>query len=125
MTTSGVGEFQGAFLYRYLNEGFSGGEKKRLEILQLLMLSPKLAVLDEPDSGLDIDAMKIVANGISLARQRGITIVLITHYKRLLDYLSPDRVVVLGNGKLIKDGDIGLAEQIESEGYDFVYRQIS
>ena len=114
-----------AFLYRYLNEGFSGGEKKRLEILQLLMLSPKLAVLDEPDSGLDIDAMKIVANGISLARQRGITIVLITHYKRLLDYLSPDRVVVLGNGKLIKDGDIGLAEQIESEGYDFVYRQIS
>jgi len=114
-----------AFLYRYLNDGFSGGEKKRLEILQLLMLQPRLAILDEPDSGLDVDAMKIVADGINLARERGITIVLITHYKRLLDYLHPDRVVIMANGRAVLDGDPSLADRIESEGYDFVYRQIS
>ncbi len=114
-----------AFLYRYLNEGFSGGEKKRLEILQLLMLNPRLAILDEPDSGLDVDAMKVVARGINIARERGITIILITHYKRLLDYLSPDRVVVIGDGKVIADGDVDLADRIESEGYEFVYKRIS
>lgn len=114
-----------AFLYRYLNEGFSGGEKKRLEILQLLMLNPRLAILDEPDSGLDVDAMKVVARGINMARERGITIILITHYKRLLDYLSPDRVVVIGDGRVIADGDVQLADRIESEGYEFVYKRIS
>ena len=113
------------FLYRYINEGFSGGEKKRLEILQLLMLNPKLAILDEPDSGLDVDAMKVVAAGINTARERGITVVLITHYKRLLTYLSPDLVVVLGEGSILLDGTAELADRIEEEGYEFVYKRIS
>ena len=114
-----------SFLYRYLNEGFSGGEKKRLEIMQLLMLKPKLAILDEPDSGLDVDAMKLVAAGINLARERGITVVLITHYKRLLNYLDANRVVVLGENGIMMDEGPELADRIEEEGYEFVYRQVS
>jgi Fe-S cluster assembly ATP-binding protein len=113
------------FLYRYLNDGFSGGEKKRLEILQLLMLKPKLAILDEPDSGLDVDAMKVVANGINMSRESGTTILLITHYKRLLNYLNPDRVIVLANGTLARDGGMELADRIESDGYDFLASRIS
>lgn len=114
-----------SFLYRYLNDGFSGGEKKRLEILQLLMLKPKLAILDEPDSGLDVDAMKVVAEGINMARKKGTTILLITHYKRLLNYLNPDRVVVLANGTVARDGGMELADKIESDGYDFLASRIS
>ncbi|NOZ14202.1 MAG: Fe-S cluster assembly ATPase SufC [Acidobacteria bacterium] len=114
-----------SFLYRYLNDGFSGGEKKRLEILQLLMLKPKLAILDEPDSGLDVDAMKVVADGINMARENGTAILLITHYKRLLNYLNPDRVIVLADGTLAKDGGMELADKIESDGYDFLTSRIS
>lgn len=114
-----------SFLYRYLNDGFSGGEKKRLEILQLLILKPKLAILDEPDSGLDVDAMKVVADGINMARKNGSDILLITHYKRLLNYLNPDRVVVLADGTLARDGGMELADKIESDGYDFLVNQVS
>ncbi len=114
-----------SFLYRYLNDGFSGGEKKRLEILQLLILKPKLAILDEPDSGLDVDAMKVVANGINMARENATAILLITHYKRLLNYLNPDRVIVLADGTLARDGGMELADKIESDGYDFLTSQIS
>ncbi len=114
-----------SFLYRYLNDGFSGGEKKRLEILQLLMLKPRLAILDEPDSGLDVDAMKVVANGINMARENKTAILLITHYKRLLNYLNPDRVVVLADGALVRDGGMELADKIESDGYDFLISRIS
>ncbi len=113
------------FLYRYLNDGFSGGEKKRLEILQLLILKPKLAILDEPDSGLDVDAMKVVANGINLARQNQTAIILITHYKRLLNYLKPNRVVILSKGAIAREGGMELADRIESEGYEFLSDRVS
>ena len=108
------------FLKRGVNEGFSGGEKKRNEILQLLMLEPKLAVLDETDSGLDIDALKIVAEGVNKYRSKNNGVLLITHYQRLLDYIVPDYVHVLSDGKIIKTGDKTLALDLEEKGYSWI-----
>jgi Fe-S cluster assembly ATP-binding protein len=105
------------FLYRYVNTGFSGGEKKRNEILQMALLEPKLAILDETDSGLDIDALKIVANGINRLRSPERAMILITHYQRLLDYIQPNVVHILSNGKIIRSGDFSLAQTLEKEGY--------
>ena len=108
------------FLSRSLNEGFSGGEKKRNEIFQMAMLEPKLAILDETDSGLDIDALKIVANGVNMLRNDDTAVVLITHYQRLLDYIVPDFVHVLSDGKIVKSGNKNLAIELEEKGYDWV-----
>lgn len=108
------------FLYRNVNEGFSGGEKKRNEMLQMALMQPKLAILDETDSGLDIDALKIVAEGINRSRSNERGIIMITHYQRLLDYVEPDFVHVLANGQIIKSGDKSLAKELESKGYDWV-----
>ena len=108
------------FLSRSLNEGFSGGEKKRNEIFQMAMLEPKVAILDETDSGLDIDALKIVANGVNMLRNDDTAVVLITHYQRLLDYIVPDFVHVLSDGKIVKSGNKNLAIELEAKGYDWV-----
>lgn len=108
------------FLGRSLNEGFSGGEKKRNEIFQMLMLNPKLAILDETDSGLDIDALRIVADGVNSFKNEGNAVLLITHYQRLLDYIQPDFVHVLADGKIIKTGDKTLALELEDKGYDWL-----
>lgn len=113
-------EMPEALLYRSLNDGFSGGEKKRNEILQMSLLEPTLAILDETDSGLDIDALKAVANGINSLRNKDRAILLITHYQRLLDYIEPDFVHVMANGKLVKSGDKSLALKLESEGYGWL-----
>lgn len=107
-------------LNRSVNEGFSGGEKKRNEIFQMAVLEPKLAILDETDSGLDIDALKIVAEGVNSLRNQERAIVLVTHYQRLLDYIKPDRVHVLSNGRIIKSGGPGLALELEQKGYDWI-----
>ena len=109
-----------AFLKRSLNEGFSGGEKKRNEMLQLALLEPKLAILDETDSGLDIDALKIVANVVNNMRNEGRSFLIVTHYQRLLDYIIPDQVHVLYNGKVVKSGDKELAKKLEDQGYDWI-----
>jgi Fe-S cluster assembly ATP-binding protein len=109
-----------SFLSRGVNEGFSGGEKKRNEILQMLILEPKLAILDETDSGLDIDAMKVVAGGINSLRAASRAIVLVTHYQRLLDYVVPDVVHVLARGRVLKTGGKELALELEKRGYDWV-----
>jgi Fe-S cluster assembly ATP-binding protein len=109
-----------AFLSRGVNEGFSGGEKKRNEILQMLVLEPRLAILDETDSGLDIDAMKIVAAGVNSLRSPDRAVVLVTHYQRLLDYIVPDHVHVLARGKIVRSGDKTLALELEKRGYDWV-----
>ena len=109
-----------AFLNRGVNEGFSGGEKKRNEILQMAVLEPKLAVLDETDSGLDIDALKIVAGGVNALRHPDRAIVLVTHYQRLLDYIEPDFVHVLANGRIVHSGDKTLATRLEEQGYDWL-----
>ena len=108
------------FLSRGVNEGFSGGEKKRNEILQMLVLEPRLALLDETDSGLDIDAMKVVARGIESLRGPERSIVLVTHYQRLLDHVRPDRVHVLSRGRIVRSGDAALALELERRGYDWV-----
>ncbi len=113
-------EIDRKFLSRSLNEGFSGGEKKRNEIFQMAMLEPKLAILDETDSGLDIDALKIVANGVNKLRGKDNAIIVITHYQRLLDYIVPDFVHVLHDGKIVKSGDKELAHELESKGYDWL-----
>lgn len=105
---------------RYVNVGFSGGEKKRNEIFQMAMLEPKLGILDETDSGLDIDALRIVANGVNKLKSKDNAFVVITHYQRLLDYIVPDFVHVLYNGKIVKSGDKSLAYQLEEEGYDWI-----
>lgn len=109
-----------SFYYRNVNEGFSGGQKKKFEVLQLLLLKPKVAILDEIDSGLDVDALKVIANALQIARNEhpSMTILLITHYQRLLDHISVDHVHLLMNGRLIKSGDYTLACQIEQQGYD-------
>jgi len=107
-------------LNRAVNEGFSGGEKKRNEIFQMALLEPKLAILDETDSGLDIDALKVVANGVNGLRSEDRAIVLVTHYQRLLDYIDPDYVHVLSDGKIIKSGGKELALELEEKGYDWV-----
>jgi Fe-S cluster assembly ATP-binding protein len=105
---------------RSVNEGFSGGEKKRNEILQMAMLQPKLAVLDETDSGLDIDALKIVADGVNALRSPERSTIVVTHYQRLLDYIVPDKVHVLAGGKIVRSGDKSLALELEDKGYGFL-----
>jgi len=109
-----------AFLSRGVNEGFSGGEKKRNEILQMLVLEPQLAILDETDSGLDIDALKIVSMGVNSLKDRSRAVILVTHYQRLLDYIVPDFVHVLSGGRILKSGDRTLALELERRGYDWV-----
>ncbi len=113
-------ELDQSFLSRGVNEGFSGGEKKRNEIFQMAVLEPSLALLDETDSGLDIDALRIVANGVNKLRREERSIVMVTHYQRLLDYIEPDFVHVLADGKILKSGDKSLALELESRGYDWV-----
>ena len=115
-----VVEMDPAFLDRSVNEGFSGGEKKRNEILQMALLEPKLAILDETDSGLDIDALRIVANGVNSLRSKENAIVMVTHYQRLLSYIVPDYVHVMHGGRIVKTGDKGLALELEERGYDWV-----
>ena len=113
-------EIDSRFLSRSLNEGFSGGEKKRNEIFQMAMLEPKLSILDETDSGLDIDALKIVANGVNKLRSNDNAIIVITHYQRLLEYIIPDFVHVLFDGKIVKSGTKDLAVELEEKGYDWI-----
>jgi Fe-S cluster assembly ATP-binding protein len=107
-------------LSRSINEGFSGGEKKRNEIFQMAMLDPKLSILDETDSGLDIDALKIVSNGVNALRNKDNATVVVTHYQRLLDYIVPDYVHVLMDGRIVKSGDKTLALELEEKGYDWI-----
>ena len=114
-----------SFLNRGVNEGFSGGEKKRNEILQMAMLEPRLAILDETDSGLDIDALKAVAGGVNALRADDRAIVLVTHYQRLLDYIEPDYVHVLSKGRIVKSGDKSLALELEEKGYEWVQEAAS
>ncbi len=113
------------YLSRNMNEGFSGGEKKRNEIFQMAMLEPKLAILDETDSGLDIDALRIVANGVNKLKSKNNATVVITHYQRLLDYIVPDFVHVLYNGKIIKSGGKELAHELDEKGYDWITKEIN
>lgn len=113
------------FLSRSLNEGFSGGEKKRNEIFQMAMLEPKLAILDETDSGLDIDALRIVANGVNKLKNKDNAVVVITHYQRLLDYIVPDYVHVLHNGRIVKSGPKELAHELEEKGYDWIKEEVN
>ena len=115
-----VVEMDSKLTSRSLNEGFSGGEKKRNEIFQMAMLEPKLAILDETDSGLDIDALRIVANGVNTLRSNNNAFIVITHYQRLLDYIVPDFVHVLSDGKIVKSGGKDLALELEEKGYDWV-----
>lgn len=112
-----------SFLSRGVNEGFSGGEKKRNEIMQMLMLNPKLSILDETDSGLDIDSMKIVAQGVNSSRSENSSTIIITHYERLLNYLVPDYVHVFAEGKIIKTGDLELANELEKKGYEWLTQE--
>jgi Fe-S cluster assembly ATP-binding protein len=112
-----------SFLNRGVNEGFSGGEKKRNEILQMAVLEPALALLDETDSGLDIDALRVVANGVNSLRRADRAIVMVTHYQRLLEYIEPDRVHVLSGGRILKSGDKSLALELEKRGYDWVKQE--
>jgi Fe-S cluster assembly ATP-binding protein len=114
-----------SLLNRSLNEGFSGGEKKRNEIFQLAMLEPKLAILDETDSGLDIDALKVVANGVNKLRTSSNAVIVVTHYQRLLDYIVPDFVHVLYKGKIVKSGTKELALELEAKGYDWVKDEVA
>jgi Fe-S cluster assembly ATP-binding protein len=109
---------------RSINEGFSGGEKKRNEIFQMAMLDPKLAILDETDSGLDIDALRIVANGVNKLKNQNNAVMVITHYQRLLDHIIPDFVHVLYDGKIVKSGDKTLALELEKRGYDWIKQEI-
>ncbi|KTD23628.1 Fe-S cluster assembly ATP-binding protein [Legionella lansingensis] len=109
-----------SFLYRSINEGFSGGEKKRNEILQMMALEPKLAILDETDSGLDIDALRIISQGVNAMRSPERAIILVTHYQRLLNYIEPDFIHVLANGRIIKSGDKSLALELEEKGYSWL-----
>lgn len=109
-----------SFLYRNINEGFSGGEKKRNEILQMAVLEPKLAILDETDSGLDIDALRVISEGVNALRNAERAIILVTHYQRLLNYIEPDFIHVLANGRIIKSGDKALALELEARGYGWL-----
>jgi Fe-S cluster assembly ATP-binding protein len=111
------------FLKRGVNEGFSGGEKKRNEIMQMIMLKPKLAILDESDSGLDIDALQVVANGVNSQRSPDRSFIVVTHYQRLLDFIKPDFVHVLSDGKIVKSGDASLAHELEAQGYSWLSEQ--
>jgi Fe-S cluster assembly ATP-binding protein len=118
-------EIDQSLLSRSLNEGFSGGEKKRNEIFQMAMLEPKLAILDETDSGLDIDALRIVANGVNQLRSKDNAFLIVTHYQRLLDYIIPDFVHVLYNGRIVKSGTKELAFELEEKGYDFIKAEVN
>lgn len=117
-------EIDRKFLSRSLNEGFSGGEKKRNEVFQMAMLEPKLAILDETDSGLDIDALKVVANGVNKLKSEDNAVIVITHYQRLLDYIIPDFVHVIMNGKIVKSGTKELAYELEEKGYDWIKEEL-
>jgi Fe-S cluster assembly ATP-binding protein len=117
-------EIDRKFLSRSLNEGFSGGEKKRNEIFQMAILEPKLAILDETDSGLDIDALRIVANGVNKLKSKKNAVIVITHYQRLLEYIVPDFVHVLHNGKIVKSGGKDLALELEEKGYDWLKNEV-
>ena len=117
-------EMDESFSHRYLNEGFSGGEKKRNEILQMLMLQPRIAILDEIDSGLDIDALKIVSNGVNDLLNSEVGVLVITHYQRLLNYIKPDFVHVMMQGRIVKSGGPELAERLEAEGYDWIKEEL-
>jgi len=117
-------EIDRTLVSRSINEGFSGGEKKRNEIFQMAMLDPKLAILDETDSGLDIDALRIVANGVNKLKSKDNATIIITHYQRLLDYIIPDFVHVLYNGKIVKSGSKELALELEEKGYDFIKEEV-
>jgi Fe-S cluster assembly ATP-binding protein len=117
-------ELQGTLANRSVNEGFSGGEKKRNEIFQMAVLEPKLCILDETDSGLDIDALRIVANGVNKLRSKDRSFVVITHYQRLLEYIIPDFVHVLYNGKIVKSGKKELALELEEKGYDWIKKEV-
>ncbi|MFF2480639.1 Fe-S cluster assembly ATPase SufC [Paenibacillus sp. NPDC058071] len=117
-------EMNPEFAHRYLNEGFSGGEKKRNEILQMAMLDPSIVILDEIDSGLDIDALKIVSNGVNAMRSEDRGFLIITHYQRLLNYITPDFVHVMMQGRIVKSGGPELAERLENEGYDWVKEEL-
>ncbi len=121
----GFMKMDASFLQRAVNEGFSGGEKKRNEILQMLVLQPKLAMLDEIDSGLDIDAMKVVADGVNSLRAEERAILLVTHYQRLLDYIVPDKVHVLVDGRIVKTGDAELAKELEANGYEGIEESVA
>lgn len=112
-----------SFLSRYVNDGFSGGEKKRLEILQMALLKPSMALLDETDSGLDIDALKTVAQGINAMQNTNVSILLITHYQRILDYVTPQFVHVMQDGQIVMSGDSELAKKLEAEGYDWTNKE--
>lgn len=118
-------EIDRKFLSRSLNEGFSGGEKKRNEIFQMAMMEPKLAILDETDSGLDIDALKVVSKGVNKLRNKDNAVIVITHYQRLLDYIVPDFVHVLMNGKIVKSGTKELAYELEVKGYDWIKEEVN
>ena len=118
-------ELSGNLAGRSVNEGFSGGEKKRNEIFQMAMLDPKLAILDETDSGLDIDALRIVASGVNKLRTKDNAFVVITHYQRLLDYIVPDFVHVLYNGKIVRSGTKELALELEEKGYDWIKEELA
>ncbi len=118
-------EIDQSLLSRSLNEGFSGGEKKRNEIFQMAMLEPKLSILDETDSGLDIDALKIVANGVNSLRSKNNATIVVTHYQRLLDYIVPDFVHVLYKGKIVKSGTKELAKELEAKGYDWIKNEVA
>lgn len=113
------------FLSRYVNEGFSGGEKKRLEILQMALLKPEFALLDETDSGLDIDALRTVSEGINALHHKDTAILLITHYQRMLDYVTPQFVHVMHNGEIVKSGSSELAQELEAKGYDWVTQELA
>jgi len=117
--------FDEAFLSRSLNDGFSGGEKKRNEIFQMAVLEPRLAVLDETDSGLDIDALKVVANGVNSMRNQDRAIIVVTHYQRILNYIVPDRVHVLLDGRIVKSGGEELAHELEKHGYAGIEGEVS
>jgi Fe-S cluster assembly ATP-binding protein len=113
-------EMRDEFLHRAVNAGFSGGEKKRNEILQMMMLEPRLAILDEIDSGLDIDALKVVAKGVNAQKRDDHSVLIVTHYQRLLDYIVPDYIHVMSDGKIIKSGDKSLAHELEEKGYGWI-----
>jgi Fe-S cluster assembly ATP-binding protein len=113
------------FTSRYLNDGFSGGEKKRAEILQMAMLEPTIAVLDETDSGLDIDALRIVSEGVVALRERGMGSLIITHYQRILDYVKPDFVHILLDGKIVDEGGPELVTKLEEHGYDWIREEVA
>ena len=114
-----------SFIHRPVNDGFSGGEKKRNEILQMITLEPRLAILDETDSGLDIDALKIVAKGVNDYRSKERSFILITHYQRILNYMKPDFVHVLMNGKIVKSGNQELARELEEKGYSWIEKELA